>query len=65
MYRLSGSNGNNSKMATEKKGGIKYIPTSRRLHEHFGFELLADGNMIYFDKVYCIHCDRTFGMSWI
>ncbi|XP_029652485.1 zinc finger BED domain-containing protein 1-like [Octopus sinensis] len=45
MYRKSGSNSNNSKMAAEKNRVMKYKSISARLHEHFGFKLLADGNI--------------------
>ena len=58
MYQNSGNNGDNSKMATEKKRFIKYKPISGRLH--FGFKLLADGNIKNADNVYCIHCDKSF-----
>ena len=57
MYQNPGNDSNNSKMATEK---IKYKPVSGRLKEHFGFKLLADGNIKNADNVYCIHCDKSF-----
>ena len=34
---------------------VKYKPISGRLKEHFGFKLLADGNIKNADNVYCIH----------
>ena len=43
MYRKSGSNGDNSEMATGMMRVIEYKLISGRLHEYFGFELLADG----------------------
>jgi len=51
MYQKSKSN----KMAAEK-----YKKISRRLHKHFGFKLLTDGNVENVDKVYCIHCEKSF-----
>ena len=60
MFRKSESNGNNSKMATEKKRVIKYKPISGRLHDHLGFIFLDDGNIKSADKVYYIHCDKSF-----
>ena len=60
MYWKSGSNGNISKMATVKNRVIKYKPISGGLHKHFGFELLADGNIKNADKIYCIPCDKSF-----
>ncbi|XP_029643462.1 zinc finger BED domain-containing protein 1-like [Octopus sinensis] len=35
-------------MTVEKNRVMKYRPISGRLHEHFGFKLLADGNESYF-----------------
>ena len=46
-------------MAIEKNQFIKYKPISGRLKEHFGFKLLADGNIKNAD-VYRIHCDKSF-----
>ena len=55
MYENPGNNSNNGKMAIEKNQFIKYKPISGRLKEHFGFKLLADGNIKNADNVYCIH----------
>ena len=60
MYKNPGNNSNNGKMAIEKNQFIKYKPISGRLKEHFGFKLLADGNIKNADNVYCIHCDKSF-----
>lgn len=56
MYQSPGNKSYNSEMATRKK----YKPMSGRLREHFGFRLLADGNIENASKVYCIHCDKLF-----
>ena len=58
MYENSGSNSNNGKMAIEKNQSIKHKLISGRLKEHFGFKVLADGNIKNGDNVYCIHCDK-------
>ena len=50
----------NNKMATEKKRFIKYKAISGKLQENIGFKLLAGGNIKDADKVYCIHCDKSF-----
>ena len=47
-------------MATKKKRFIKYKATSGKLQEQFGFKLLADGNIKNADRIYCIHCDKSF-----
>ena len=47
-------------MVTEKKEIIRHKPISGQIHEHHGFELLADGNMKDADKDYCIHGDKSF-----
>ena len=60
MYENSGNNSNNGKMAIEKNQSIKYKPISGRLKEHFGFKLLADGNIKNADNFYYIHCDKSF-----
>ena len=60
MYENPGNNSNNDKMTIEKNQFIKYKPISGRLKEHFGFKLLADGNIKNADNVYCIHCDKSF-----
>uniref|UniRef100_A0A0L8H915 BED-type domain-containing protein n=1 Tax=Octopus bimaculoides TaxID=37653 RepID=A0A0L8H915_OCTBM len=39
---------------------MKYKSLSGRLHEHFGFKLLVDGNIKTADNVCCIHCDKSF-----
>ncbi|XP_014767987.1 E3 SUMO-protein ligase ZBED1-like [Octopus bimaculoides] len=47
-------------MAAEKNRIMKFKTISGRLHEHFEFKLLADGNIKTADNVYCIHCDKSF-----
>ena len=47
-------------MAMDKNQFTKCKPISGRLKEHFGFKLLADGNIKNADNVYCIHCDKSF-----
>ena len=59
MYEDPGNNSNNGKMAIEKNQFIKYKLISGRLKEHFGFKLLAEGNIKNAD-VYYIHCDKSF-----
>jgi len=51
MYQRSKSN----KMAADK-----YKQISGRLPKHFGFKLLTDANVENVDKVYCIHCEKSF-----
>ena len=60
MYENPGNNSNIGKMEIEKNRFIKYKPISGRLKEHFGFKLLADGNIKNAGNVYCIHCDKSF-----
>ena len=60
MYENAGNNSNNGKMAIEKNQFVKYKPISSRLKKHFGFKLLADGNIKNADNVHCIHCDKSF-----
>ncbi|CAI9728291.1 zinc finger BED domain-containing 1-like [Octopus vulgaris] len=47
-------------MSAEKNRVMKYKPMLGQLHEHFGFKLLADGNIKTAGKVYCIYCDKSF-----
>ena len=60
MYQHPENKSDNSKMATKKRF-IKYKVISGKLEEHYNnFELLADRNIKNADKVYCIHCDKSF-----
>ena len=51
MYRKSKS---------QKMVAAKYKQISGRLNEHFGFKLLNDENVKNVDKVYCVHCEKSF-----
>lgn len=52
-------------MVAENNQVIKCKHISSQLPVYFGFKLLADGNIENADKVYCIHCDKSFAFLFI
>lgn len=47
-------------LKNNKMPAKQYKRISGRLQEHYGFKLSSSGNVENADKVYCIHCEKSF-----